>query len=285
MVTAFAELPLALFTTLAPVGAGAFLVLAFAFCSGALKGEVLRKADRLTAIPLAVTLVGFMAAFAHLASPLNALYVMVGIGRSPLTNEIVVGGAFLALAVVYWLLSLKDVLSGGSRKAFAIVIAALGVLFSAFIGAAYGMPTIASWCSPLASLEVVASSLLGGSLLGMLVIALSGAEETDLKAVKTEALVLAAFGFALGVGSLIGHAEMVSALSNGFGIVGTALVAETVPFLWGAALLGALALFCQVFAMVKKANVGVLAVGVACAVIAGFLGRLCFYAMFMSVGL
>lgn len=285
MVAAFAELPLALFTTLAPVGAGAFLVLAFAACSDALKGEGLRKADRLTAIPLAVTLVGFVAAFAHLASPLNAFHVMAGIGRSPLTNEIAVGGAFLALAVVYWLLSLKGVLSGGSRKAFAIAVAALGVLFSVFMGTAYGMPTIASWCSPLASLEVVALNLLGGSLLGMLVIALSGAEETELKAVKAGALVLAALGFALGVGSLIGHAEMVSALSNGFGIVGAALVAETVPFLWGAALLGALALFCQVFTMVKKTNAGILAIGVACAVVAGFLGRLCFYAMFMSVGL
>ena len=33
METAFAEMPLALFSTLAPVGAGAFLVLAVAVCS------------------------------------------------------------------------------------------------------------------------------------------------------------------------------------------------------------------------------------------------------------
>ena len=50
-----AELPLALFTTLAPIGAGAFIALAVAFFTTKFSDEQLKKIDRMTTIPVSYT--------------------------------------------------------------------------------------------------------------------------------------------------------------------------------------------------------------------------------------
>ena len=65
MEAAFAELPLALFTTLAPMGAGAFIALALAFFTTTFTDDQVKKIDRMTLIPLVVVLVGFAASFFH----------------------------------------------------------------------------------------------------------------------------------------------------------------------------------------------------------------------------
>ena len=72
MEAAFAELPLALFTTLAPIGAGAFVALAIALLTTPFSDEQLKRIDRMTLIPLVVVIMGFAASFFHLASPLHA---------------------------------------------------------------------------------------------------------------------------------------------------------------------------------------------------------------------
>ena len=84
-----AELPLALFTTLAPVAAGAFIALAVAFFTTKFSDEQLRKIDRMTTIPVVVLIVGFICAFFHLANPMHAFGVFAGVGSSPLSNELV----------------------------------------------------------------------------------------------------------------------------------------------------------------------------------------------------
>ena len=68
-----AELPLALFTTLAPIGAGAFIALAVAFFTTKFSDEQLKKIDRMTTIPVVVLVAGFICSFFHLASPMHAL--------------------------------------------------------------------------------------------------------------------------------------------------------------------------------------------------------------------
>ena len=46
------EFPLTFFTTLAPLGAGAFFMLALSFCFADFSKDQLKKIDRLTIIPL-----------------------------------------------------------------------------------------------------------------------------------------------------------------------------------------------------------------------------------------
>ena len=66
------EFPLTFFTTLAPLGAGAFFMLALSFCFADFSKDQLKKIDRLTIIPLLVALVGLIASFFHLANPGHA---------------------------------------------------------------------------------------------------------------------------------------------------------------------------------------------------------------------
>ena len=162
MEAAFAELPLALFTTLAPAGAGAFIALACAFFAGSFTDEQMKKIDRMTLIPFVVVLVGFACSFAHLASPMNAINVFAGVGSSPLSNEIVAGSIFVVVALVYVVVALTGKLQGGARKGFAAAVAVLAVVFACFTGMAYMMETIASWNSPLVVVQLLGFALLGG---------------------------------------------------------------------------------------------------------------------------
>lgn len=116
METAFSELPLALFTTLASVGAGAFITLAVAVMTAKIEGDTLRKLGRMSAIPLGVVLVSFICAFFHLASPLAAFGVFANAGSSPLSNELIAGCVFFVVALAYWILGIAGKLTTPVRK-------------------------------------------------------------------------------------------------------------------------------------------------------------------------
>ena len=146
MESVFAEMPLALFTTLSSVGAGAFIAMAGVVFAAKLKEEELAKLDRLGIVPFLVACVGFACAFFHLASPLNAFGVFGGVGSSPLSNEIVAGVVFMVAAAVYVVLAWTGKLSGGARRGVVAVCAVLAVVFSLFMGMAYMMYTIPSFC-------------------------------------------------------------------------------------------------------------------------------------------
>ena len=161
MGTGFEHTALAVFTTLAPMGAGAFIALAYAFAVGKPDEEAARRLDRWTALPLAVLAAGFVGAFTHLASPLNAFGVFAGVGSSPLSNEVLAGVVFAALAVVYWVLALAGKLSAGARTGLLAVLSALAVVFAVFCGLAYMMYTIPTWNTPLSIVQMV-GYLLGG---------------------------------------------------------------------------------------------------------------------------
>ena len=224
MEAAFAELPLALFTTLAPMGAGAFIALALAFLTTKFTDEQVKKIDRMTIIPLVVVLVGFAASFFHLAAPMHAVGVFAGIGSSPLSNEILVGSIFVVLALVYVIVALTGKLNGGARKGFVVVVALAAVVFACFTGMAYMMETIASWNSPLTVVQMLGFALVGGMPLGTLVLGLAGSLTDALKgSFKMSALVvvvvgalLAAVGFCVQV---LGVGAMENALVSGADLV------------------------------------------------------------------
>lgn len=60
---AILELPMALFTTLAPMAAGAFIGLAIAFLTTPFSKERLARIDRLTPIPVVIFAVAWVIAF------------------------------------------------------------------------------------------------------------------------------------------------------------------------------------------------------------------------------
>ena len=156
------EFPLTFFTTLAPLGAGAFFMLALSFCFADFSKDQLKKIDRLTIIPLLVALVGLIASFFHLANPGHALNIASTVGSTPLANEITAFGIFMIVAAVYWIAALAGGLKNNSaRKGFALVAGILGLIAALFIGLAYAIPTIPTWNNFWTPLSIIGFTFFG----------------------------------------------------------------------------------------------------------------------------
>lgn len=280
-----AELPLALFTTLAPIGAGAFIALAAAFFTTKFSDEQLKKIDRMTTIPVVVLVVGFICAFFHLASPMHAFGVFAGLGASPLSNELLAGVVFAVLAIVYWIVALSGKLSEGSRKGFAAVVAVMAVVFACFTGAAYMMETIASWNTPMVPVAVLGFSLLGGVSLGVLVLALSGALADAAKGgFKMAALAVLVIGLVLGVAGLLVQVMSVSGMGNAL-VDGADLVAAASAPMWIGVVCMVVAAAAAFMALRNSKSTALAAAAPVLAIVGVFAARLAFYAVQLSVGL
>ena len=280
-----AELPLALFTTLAPVGAGAFIALAVAFFTTKFSDEQLKKIDRMTTIPVVVLVAGFICAFFHLASPMHAFGVFAGVGASPLSNELLAGVVFAVLAIVYWIVALAGKLGEGARKGFAAVVAVMAIVFACFTGAAYMMETIASWNTPMVPVAVLGFSLLGGICLGVLVLALSGALEDAAKGgFKMAALAVLIVGLVLGVAGLLVQVMSVSGMGNAL-VDGADLVAAASAPMWIGVVCMVVAAAAAFMALRNSKSTALAVAAPVLAIVGVFAARLAFYAVQLSVGL
>ena len=280
-----AELPLALFTTLAPIGAGAFIALAVAFFTTKFSDEQLKKIDRMTTIPVVVLVAGFICAFFHLASPMHAFGVFAGLGASPLSNELLAGVVFAVLAIVYWIVALAGKLGEGARKGFAAVVAVMAIVFACFTGAAYMMETIASWNTPMVPVAVLGFSLLGGICLGVLVLALSGALEDAAKdGFKMAALAVLIVGLVLGVAGLLVQVMSVSGMGNAL-VDGADLVAAASAPMWIGVVCMVVAAAAAFMALRNSKSTALAVAAPVLAIVGVFAARLAFYAVQLSVGL
>lgn len=280
-----AELPLALFTTLAPIGAGAFIALAVAFFTTKFSDEQLKKIDRMTTIPVVVLVAGFICAFFHLASPMHAFGVFAGLGASPLSNELLAGVVFAVLAIVYWIVALAGKLGEGARKGFAAVVAVMAIVFACFTGAAYMMETIASWNTPMVPVAVLGFSLLGGVSLGVLVLALSGALEDAAKGgFRMAALAVLIVGLVLGVAGLMVQVMSVSGMGNAL-VDGADLVAAASAPMWIGVVCMVVAAAAAFMALRNSKSTALAVAAPVLAIVGVFAARLAFYAVQLSVGL
>ena len=280
-----AELPLALFTTLAPIGAGAFIALAVAFFTTKFSDEQLKKIDRMTTIPVVVLVAGFICAFFHLASPMHAFGVFAGVGASPLSNELLAGVVFAVLAIVYWIVALAGKLGEGARKGFAAVVAVMAVVFACFTGAAYMMETIASWNTPMVPVAVLGFSLLGGVSLGVLVLALSGAlADAANGGFKMAALAVLVVGLVLGIAGLMVQVMSVSGMGNAL-VDGADLVAAASAPMWIGVVCMVVAAAAAFMALRNSKSTALAVAAPVLAIVGVFAARLAFYAVQLSVGL
>lgn len=284
MEAAFNEMPLALFTTLASIGAGAFIALAVAFFTAKFSDEQLAKIDKLTLVPAIVVIVGFIAAFFHLANPMAAFGVFGGIGRSPLSNELCVATLFAVAMVVYVIMGLAGKL-GGARKGLAAVLAILAVLFAVFMGLAYNIETVQTWSTPWPVVQMLGYTLLGGAAMGACVLAAAGGlSEALAGSFKGGLIGLAIVGVVLAVAGLGMMASGASAASNAL-VSGADLVAGATSALACAIVCLVVSCVAVVAAACGKAPVALSAVAVVTAVAGVLAGRLVFYALHISVGI
>ena len=172
MEMALSELSLVLFTTLAPAGIAGYLVMA-AFGLMAPDGAAAR-ASRYLVVPLAIAITGLIASATHLGTPANALYVLAGLGRSPLSNEVVAVVGFLAVGGVYWMLSFGDRLGRAARRAWLVAAIATGLVALLMISLAYSVGTVPTWSLPMAPLTLWLGAAGPGAAVGLLGLRASG---------------------------------------------------------------------------------------------------------------
>lgn len=284
MEAVFAELPLALFSTLAPIAAGTFLALSISLIVAPMGNLRVRTIGKLSLVPYAIALAGFAASLFHLATPTNAPFVLANTGSSPLSNEIAVGVIFLVAATTFVAFGLADRLDGRVRTPLAVVTVVISAGFTWFTGMAYVMSTIESWNTLLVPVQIMGFSLLAGILLGMLLLSAIGPVEGVVRgAYRNLALAGIALGSLVGGAAFLLQVSAVSGMSTPV-VEGADVLAEAMGPFAGALMLIA---FAGVVGCVGvlRASRKLLAIALLLAVPGIFIARLVFYATRISFGL
>lgn len=291
---ALGEITLVLFTTLAPSGVMAFILMGLPLVRGGLDADVRQRIERFLSIPLVTSMVGLVASATHLGNPANALYVFLGVGRSPLSTEVFCAVVFLALAGVYWLYSFSERPRVGLMRVWMALALVAGVVFITAVAFAYAADTIISWYTVYVPLNLWLNALVGGPLLAL--VGLSAARYHPAEGSFGRALVVLA-GVAL-VANLVSFGLQSADLPNIENAYLTA--ADLVPYYglmiaaFGVLALGGVGLDAQaLFGRVPTGEtagtrrLGVPRAVIACALaLAGiFVMRFAFYLMHMTVGL
>lgn len=168
------DIGLAVFTTLAPAAAVAYAVLATVALGARLGDRELRCLESWLILPLAIATVGLIASATHLGTPGNALYVFARVGGSPLSTEVFWTVAFLGTACSYWLACIYLRSMGPLRAAWLAASIAAACAFLWGTAHAYSFPTVVTWDTDRARLNLLLTAAASSAPLAMLVLVQSG---------------------------------------------------------------------------------------------------------------
>lgn len=284
MENALSEITLVLFTTLSPAGALAVVFIGAVLIFGHLDRDQFEQLSHYSVIPLVVTLVGLIASATHLGTPNHALYVLCGIGRSPLSNEVASAVLFLFLGGLYWLMTFSQVPHPRVEKIWQIILALSAVWFVFMIGRAYSVETIPTWNMSYGAVSMWCNGVLDGSLLAITV--LHFAEIKGFARYRWALLWLGIAALLAGTGVLLAERRALGLIVGAYGAA-----ADLVPHYTEAVVLsGALGLvgaLIAAYAMRRRPRCSsALYVLAPVAGLGGcFIARMLFYALHMTVGL
>ncbi|MDR1013859.1 MAG: dimethyl sulfoxide reductase anchor subunit [Coriobacteriales bacterium] len=143
------RITLSAFTVLAPAGALAFLLMAVLVIRQPRHEEWVERLTHWLVVPLTVCMVGLVASATHLGTPGNALYVLNGWGRSPLSNEVISALGFLVVAGAYWLASFSGKVPFTLNRIWLCVSCVMALWLVEKISVVYAIATIPTWNSEL----------------------------------------------------------------------------------------------------------------------------------------
>ena len=280
------EITLVLFTTLAPSGVVAFICMGLPVLGRGASVVLRQRLNVFLGLPLVVAMVGLVASATHLGNPANALYVFLGVGRSPLSTEVFCAVVFLALAGLYWLYNFVEHPKPQLQRAWLVLAMLAGAVFVAAVGCAYAADTIVSWYTVYVPLNLMLNALVGGPILAIAGLRAAGYEPVEGRMGRALTMVAAA---ALAVNVVT------------FGMQGADLASIENSYLTAAELVPSYGLMVCAFGVLGMAGIGLDAVelwprrvrlsvgraaGAAVLVLAGiFVMRFAFYMMHMTVGL
>lgn len=283
--TAWGEITLVVFTTLAPAGSVASGVVGCAILTPKTDEITRKRLNNFLGIPLAITLVGLVLSTAHLGNPSNALYVLTGVGRSPLSNEVASAVVFLTLLGLYWLYGFSEHPRKALQRIWLGCALLAGLVFLVAVAFAYDIDTIISWNSVYVPINLVLSAAFGGCLLAQVVFVLAHYDQIQ-KGVHRFLLGGASCAYLVNIIGFVGQGVSFSHLANGVGTADT-FIPYYVSMVCGFGILGAVALFMMAWAFHQQKKRLLWWVGLA--VFIAFLGiafmRFAFYLIHMTVGI
>lgn len=160
------ELPLVFFTVLAQAAAGAYLIL---LLSQPFNGMDERKLSIGILVSMMLLSVGMLVGMFHLGMPIRALNLLAGVGRSPMSNEILLGGTFAGLGLVVGLAGFYDKGTPVQRKALRWATAIFAIAFVATIPKVYQLSTVVAWDTSHTTIQMLTSVFItGGALAAVL---------------------------------------------------------------------------------------------------------------------
>ena len=281
------DIVLTVFTVLAPAGAVAYALMGVLMLALPLDAGAQGCATRWLALPIAACLVGLIASATHLGTPANALYTLLGFGRSPLSNEIVAAVAFVALAWLHWLVSFARRLPRVVGRVWQAVASVAALWLVSRIAVVYSVPTIPTWDSPLVPWALWLTALTSGPVLCLGAMSFA---RVDVPRGWAAALVaLAGAALAGGVAVLALEGAGLEGLRNSYGtaaglVLGYAAYVAGFALLAGAGVAGAGRL-----ALARRRSpaetAGPWALSIALVLVGVALARIPFYGMHMTVGL
>lgn len=168
------DIGLAVFTTLAPAAACAYIVLAALSLFGRLKPRERSCLESWLILPLALATLGLIASATHLGNPGNALYVFARVGGAPLSTEVLTAVVFLGVACSYWLACIYI----KNMRALRVVWLALGIVCACVFvwgtSHAYALPTVITWDTVFSMVNLPLCGLAGCAPLVWFVLARTG---------------------------------------------------------------------------------------------------------------
>lgn len=284
MELALKELPLILFTTLGPIGAGAFVPLFIMYLCSIYHKTSTSRIDQLTLVPVLCAFIGFLCSFFHLANPSNGLNIFLTAGRTPLANEVIAFSVFLVLALVYWMIvSMKKHVSTEVRMFMTGIVMVAGLVAVVFMGMVYLIPALPAWDAPRTIVEMLGIWLFGGVALGMFLIALADPRDNNAHADELISKVIFGLGGVVLLGASVSIFMVGSSMDSA--IIDVAQNSNSLLFAQNLAQIFIILAIVSVFFGRNQFARPVLGIVCGLSFIACFLVRLCFYGMQIGIGL
>lgn len=226
----FVQMPLLLFTAIAPMASGAFIGLTNAFLVTRFSNDTLRKIDQWTLLPLAILAVSFIAAIMFLVSPQSALLLVQGVDPVALVIAGAMAVVFALVAAVYEIMALSGAMPYGVRRVFGVVLSVMSIVYAVVVGVAYMMSDVPTWGSFVVPLGFAGFVLAGGVPLGSLVVVLAdGLDETRNSRFASTAFIATVVGVIVAALSMV--VQLLNAQALAKALFGTDLVQDVWVYL------------------------------------------------------
>ncbi|CNH12877.1 anaerobic dimethyl sulfoxide reductase subunit B [Yersinia thracica] len=175
------ELPLVFFTVLGQTAVGLFALVFFSHQLGLTTAQQLKQANILGLI---LMLVGLVIGALHVGQPLRAMNMLLGVGRSPMSNEILLSSLLVAMAcgTVFFSAMVKNAMLAMLCNVATVIF---GLAFAWSITQVYQLTTVPNWDTSYTSLQLWMTVLVGGGAFAIL----TGARQLGATALLVGAIV------------------------------------------------------------------------------------------------